>query len=240
MISKIFELNTLTTYKYVVVMSEYNGKILLSRHKQRTTWETQGGHVEAGETPLEAAKRELYEESGATEYTIEPFFDYWAGDPNTGEGANGMIFTAKISALSPIPESEMAEVCTFEYLPPNLTYPAITPVLFAKKIIGKEVTVTVDRKLGTRHPKHDDILYSVNYGYIEGIMGGDGEEQDAYILGIREPVNSFTGIVKAVIHRYDDTEQKWVVCPKNYDITEEQIRKQVEFQEKYFNIYIIT
>ena len=53
-------------------------------------------------------------------------------------------------------------------------------------MIGKTVTVTVDRPLGSRHPKHPDILYTVNYGYIEGIMAPDGEEQDAYILGIHE------------------------------------------------------
>ena len=60
MVSRTFDLGSLETYKYVVVLSEYNGKILLSRHKDRTTWETQGGHIEDGETPLDAAKRELY------------------------------------------------------------------------------------------------------------------------------------------------------------------------------------
>ena len=65
MTSKTYELDSLKNYKYVVVLSEYKGKILLSRHKDRSTWETQGGHIEMGETPLDAAKRELYEESGA-------------------------------------------------------------------------------------------------------------------------------------------------------------------------------
>lgn len=65
------ELGKLQQYKFVVVLSRFKGKILLSRHKDRTTWETQGGHIEAGETPLEAAKRELYEESGAIEFEIE-------------------------------------------------------------------------------------------------------------------------------------------------------------------------
>lgn len=109
------------------------GGILLSRHKERTTWETQGGHIEPGETPLEAARRELYEESGAVKFEIAPFCDYWAGNAETGEGANGMVFTAHIARLAAIPESEMAEVRTFARLPDNLTYPAITPVLFAKR-----------------------------------------------------------------------------------------------------------
>ena len=132
MITKTYQLGTLKQYKYVVVLSKYNGNILLSRHKQRTTWETQGGHIEYGETPLEAAKRELYEESGATDFMIEPLCDYWAGDEQTGHGANGMVFVADIKTLATIPNSEMAEVKTFEKLPDNLTYSAITPVLFAK------------------------------------------------------------------------------------------------------------
>lgn len=132
MICKTYPLFGLKQYRYVVILSACNGKILLIRHKERTTWETQGGHIEPGETPLQAAKRELYEESGATEYTIQPLCDYWAGDPQTGAGANGMVFTAQIQAIGKLPDSEMAEVQMFGLLPQNLTYPEITPVLFAK------------------------------------------------------------------------------------------------------------
>lgn len=129
----VYELQELQTYKYVVVLSVYRGKIMLSRHKMRATWETQGGHIEKGETPLEAAKRELYEESGATDFSITPVFDYRAGDDRFG--ANGMVFCADIQKLDPLPESEMKEVCFFDELPDNLTYPDITPLLFqqAKK-----------------------------------------------------------------------------------------------------------
>ncbi len=129
MITKVYPIGELQTYKYVVICSQYKGKILLSRHKERTTWETQGGHIEKGETPLEAAKRELYEESGATDYYIAPLCDYRAGE-NDGKGANGMVFKAVIHKLGAIPESEMAEVKSFDRLPDNLTYPAITTVLF--------------------------------------------------------------------------------------------------------------
>ena len=129
--SQTYPLGTLETYKYVVVASRYQGKILLSRHKLRATWETQGGHVELGESPLEAAQRELYEESGAAEYDIVPLCDYRAWDEISGHGANGVIFVADIHKLVDIPESEMAEVRTFDALPENLTYPAITPEVFA-------------------------------------------------------------------------------------------------------------
>lgn len=129
---KIFKINELQKYKFVVVLSKYEGKILLSRHKGRSTWETQGGHIEPGETPLEAARRELYEESGAVEYDIEPLCDYCAGEEEIDTGAGGMVFVADIRKLGDIPDSEMEEVRLFDKLPENLTYPDITPVLFAQ------------------------------------------------------------------------------------------------------------
>lgn len=105
-------------------------------------------------------------------------------------------------------------------------------------MIGKKVKVIIDRPLGTYHPKHKDIFYSVNYGYIEGIIAPDGEEQDAYVLGVSEPVSEFTGKIIAIIKRLDDVEEKWVVAPENMTFTKEEIMKQVEFQEKYFKTAI--
>ncbi len=106
-------------------------------------------------------------------------------------------------------------------------------------MIGKIVTVTVDRPLGSTHPKHKSIVYQVNYGYIENIFGGDGEEQDAYIIGANEPVDKFTGQVIAIIKRYDDIEDKLVVAPIGKVYTKEQIDAFVFFQEQYFNYEII-
>lgn len=106
-------------------------------------------------------------------------------------------------------------------------------------MIGKVVTVKVDRPLGSYHPKHKDIYYPINYGYIEGIIAPDGEEQDAYILGVTQPVEEFTGVVIAIIHRYDDVEEKWVVVPKNTFFTKEEIMEQVHFQEQYFKMEIV-
>lgn len=105
-------------------------------------------------------------------------------------------------------------------------------------MIGKKVKVIIDRPLGTYHPKHKDIFYSVNYGYIEGIIAPDGEEQDAYVLGVSEPVSEFIGKIIAIIKRLDDVEEKWVVAPENMTFTKEEIMKQVEFQEKYFKTEI--
>lgn len=107
-------------------------------------------------------------------------------------------------------------------------------------MIGDIVNVIVDRPLGSYHPKHKDIYYSVNYGYVPGIIAPDGEEQDAYILGVDEPLKEFEGKVIAIIHRLDDVEDKWVVAPKNVSFTKEEIVAQVAFQEQYFQIEILV
>ncbi len=106
-------------------------------------------------------------------------------------------------------------------------------------MIDKTVKVIIDRPLGTYHPKYKDIYYSVNYGYIPGIISPDGEEQDAYVLGVNEPLKEFTGKVIAIIHRFNDVEEKWIVVPCGVSLTKEEIYKQVEFQEKHFKIEII-
>ena len=107
-------------------------------------------------------------------------------------------------------------------------------------VIGKIVTVTVDRPMGSYHPEHKDMYYPVNYGYIEGIIAPDGEEQDAYILGLDNAVDKFTGKIIAVVHRIDDVEEKWVVAPENMTFTKEEINRQIYFQEQYFNTRVIV
>lgn len=102
------------------------------------------------------------------------------------------------------------------------------------------VKVIVDRPLGSRHPEYGDIVYTVNYGYVEGIIAPDGEEQDAYILGVNEPVKTFFGKVIAVIHRNDDVEEKWVVAPEGINFSKEEIERAVHFQEKYFDHVVIV
>ncbi len=101
-------------------------------------------------------------------------------------------------------------------------------------MIGDTVKVIVDRPLGSYHPKHKDIYYPINYGYIEGIIAPDGEEQDAYILGVNEPVKEFVGKIIAIIHREDDIEEKWIVAPEGMIFTKDEIMQQVHFQEQYF------
>jgi inorganic pyrophosphatase len=102
-------------------------------------------------------------------------------------------------------------------------------------MIGDSVTVTVDRAMGTYHPEHPDMYYPINYGYIKGIIAPDGEEQDAYILGVSKPIKDFTGKIIAIVHRKNDVEEKWVVAPADKVFTKEEIEQQVYFQEQYFD-----
>ena len=107
-------------------------------------------------------------------------------------------------------------------------------------MIGDIVKGVVDRPLGNYHPEHKDMYYPINYGYIEGIIASDGEEQDAYIVGVDTPVQEFVGRVIAIIHRNNDIEEKWVVAPHNLLFTKEQIWEEVMFTEQYFDSEIIT
>lgn len=106
-----------------------------------------------------------------------------------------------------------------------------------KEHIGKTVHVVVDRPIGYRH---GDIVYPINYGYIPGLIAGDGEEQDAYILDVNEPIAEFDGQVIAVIRRRDDCEDKLVVAPMGTVLHQGQIAQAVHFQEQYFDSKIIS
>ena len=126
----IHPFGTLNPVKYVVVCTFFEGKILLSRHRERSTWETQGGHIEPGETALDAAKRELFEESGVKKAKFFPVCDYLGVNPP--RQANGTVYLAVAEELGPLPHSEMAETALFDRLPENLTYPNVTPRLLGE------------------------------------------------------------------------------------------------------------
>ncbi len=107
-----------------------------------------------------------------------------------------------------------------------------------KEYIGKTVKVTMDRPLGSKHPKHG-FVYECNYGYIAGTISGDGEELDAYVLGVDEPLDEFEGECVAVIHRTNDDDDKLVVVPNSVKISDAEIEVKTAFQEKWFSHKII-
>ncbi len=104
-------------------------------------------------------------------------------------------------------------------------------------IIGRKVQCTVDRPLGTAHPRFPSLIYPINYGYVDDVTGGDGAEQDVYILGTDEPLHTFSGVVEAVYHRHNDVEDKWIVVPDDMHgrFSEEYILEKIAFQERFFD-----
>ena len=105
--------------------------------------------------------------------------------------------------------------------------------LETKSYLGQMVKVKMDRPLGMAHPKHG-FIYPVNYGYIPGTVSGDGEELDAYLLGVFEPVQNYIGKCIAVIHRTNDDDDKLIIATEGIDYSDEEIRRLTNFQEKYF------
>lgn len=96
----------------------------------------------------------------------------------------------------------------------------------------------MDRSLGTKHPKHG-FVYEVNYGYLAGITAPDGEDLDAYYLGVDVPLQKATGKVIAIVHRTDNDDDKLVVVPDGVTLTDEEIMRQVHFQEQWFKSEVV-
>ena len=108
----------------------------------------------------------------------------------------------------------------------------------SKDFLGKTIIIKIDRPFGTKHPKHG-FIYPVNYGYVPNTISGDGEELDAYLLGVFEPVTEYEGQCIAIIHRTNDNDDKLVVVPKGKNYSDEAIDALTEFQEQYFEHIII-
>lgn len=101
------------------------------------------------------------------------------------------------------------------------------------------VAAVIDRPLGSAYPRFPDMIYPVNYGYVPGVLGGDGQEQDVYILGPDIPLSIFTGERIAVVRRRNDLEEKWVLVHPGVRLTPAEIAKEIAFQEQYFDSEII-
>ncbi|WP_350343956.1 NUDIX domain-containing protein [Proteinivorax tanatarense] len=115
--------------KFAVIMAKYKGKWILSKHKERTTWEIPGGRREREESIDNTAKRELKEETGAQKFNIKPVSVY---SVKREEESFGKLYYAEVQKLGKLPDLEIGEIKLFDQLPSNLTYPQIQPQLFKK------------------------------------------------------------------------------------------------------------
>ncbi|PLX21789.1 inorganic pyrophosphatase [Candidatus Parcubacteria bacterium] len=110
---------------------------------------------------------------------------------------------------------------------------------YATKLIGQKVTVMMDRKMGSVHPRFKEIYYCQNYGYVPETKAPDGDEIDAYVLGVFKPFHKYIGKAIAVVRREDDDDDKLIVVPDGVDYSDEQILALVEFQERFFKASVI-
>ena len=101
-------------------------------------------------------------------------------------------------------------------------------------VLGTYVKGTIDRPLGSTHPKYSDIIYPINYGYVDGVFACDGDEQDVYVFGSNQPLKTFAGKVVGVYHRLNDNEDKWIVSINGDKLSADDILKAIAFQEQYF------
>jgi inorganic pyrophosphatase len=106
--------------------------------------------------------------------------------------------------------------------------------------LGELLTVKVDRQLGSKHPRYASIEYELNYGFVPETMAADGHEIDAYLIGVTEPVDEFEGQCIAIVHRKDDVEDKLIVAPVGTNFNDEEIMEKVNFQERFFNLTLIS
>lgn len=106
-------------------------------------------------------------------------------------------------------------------------------------LLGKSVTICIDRPMRSAHPKYPDTVYPIHYGYIPGLLGGDGEPQDAYLMGVTTPIDRMDGVVIGIIRRLNDREDKLVVAPHGMQFHQAEIAEAVHFQERYYRTRII-
>ena len=112
-------------------------------------------------------------------------------------------------------------------------------LLLAEQYLGKEVSIIMDRPLGSKHPR-EGFVYPIYYGYVPGTQSADGEELDAYYLGVSRPLHTAKGKCIAIIHRLNDDDDKLVIVPETHiDLTDDEIAKAVNFQEQWFDCEIL-
>lgn len=108
-----------------------------------------------------------------------------------------------------------------------------------KSFIGQMVELKFDQPAGSSYSGHDwTITYPINYGYVPGTVSGDGEELDAYLLGVTTPQDKFKGRCIAIIHRTNDDDDKLIVVPDGQNFSDRQIREMTYFQEQFFESII--
>lgn len=221
-------------------------------------WECNGGSVLKGETSLEGILREVKEELGIEFSKKEAIFlkevkremipanfkDLWLFKRDIADNEITLP-DGEATEFKWVNIDEFIKMFDDTEIVPTVDFGRGEYELAVKtkqresyEFIGKNVSVKIDRPLNSKHPKHG-FIYEANYGYVPNTVSGDGEEIDAYVLGVNEPVQEYTGRCIAVIHRTNDDDDKLIIVPKKMNLTDEEIRSFTNFQEQFFESEII-
>lgn len=244
-----------------------DGKILLTYEKNTDVYMSPGGGREEGETFEECCIREIKEESGYDTTVVEAFaaineycFDtcyeaHYFICEITGQGvpqltpteidhgvcSRWLTIEKAIEIFSAYDEKaeDHRSLYMREYTILNKYLEYRKRKELVKSFLGKTVRIEMDRPLGFVHKKENySLTYPINYGYIPGVLGGDGEELDVYLLGVTEPVAEYSAKIIGIAHRHNDNEDKLIAAPEGMSFTKEEITKQIHFQEQYYDTEI--
>lgn len=225
-----------------------------SRPTYPLMWECPGGSVLQGEDSIAGAIREVREEVGIELLPEQgkllftkirdsidgvrfgDFMDAWLFEYD-GEPMLDQATTEEVADCRWMGGEEIQALYDQGKLVPTLDYffcglEAEEPDY--SDVIGTMVSGTIDRPLGSRHPRKPSMVYPINYGYVNGVLGGDGAEQDVYVFGTEEPLCEFSGKVIGVYRRFDDVEDKWIISLEGEEISDEKILGDIAFQEQFF------
>ena len=244
-----------------IIINSKNEILITKRAKHKKfglMWECNGGSILAGETSLEGIIRELKEELGIEFSKKEAIF---LKEIRRDEGASYFkdlwlfrrdIDKSKITFLDG--ESTDARWVTIKDFMLMYERNEIVPTVdfgtedYYKALdlkraevynyIGNIVKVKIDRPLNSKHPQYG-FIYPVNYGFLPNTISGDNEELDCYVLGVDGAIENFEGQCIAVVHRINDNDDKLIVVPKGKNYTDDEIKKSINFQEKYFESEVI-
>lgn len=241
------------------------GEILLTqRSKDKKSnplkWECTAGSVLKGETTYEGALREIKEEIGLelnlkdliyfgnkVDKTHHAIVDKWIirkdikiSDLNfSDEEVQDAKYVTKDEFEKMMNNGEIRDI--FYYMVTMYDEIINTKQRMSYDFLGKEVNVTIDRKIGDSHPQYPDMVYPINYGYIPNTKSGDGKELDVFIIDSKVPVETFKGKCIGIIQRINDEDDKLIVVDinNNKKYTEDEVLDIVNFQEKYFSSMVI-
>lgn len=224
--------------------------LLVTQQAKPDRWILPQGHQRAGETLEQTARRETLEESGCEVKIGEKLGSFTVF--SNGKEWLTSIFLARLISSGPNRESREISWRSIKELDGIAVYPESRQLLqdaqrllddrirkadqAAKSLLGQMVVVTVNRPIGTEHA---GIRYRTNYGYIEGVIGKDGDLLDAYILGVDRPLSSFEGKCIAIIKRVNDLDDKLIVVPQETRLDLETIKNETSFVEKFFESELI-